>query len=271
MSNNASMKNLDPRTHYVPEKYSALATDFMASTKQNKEYWSSIKTPLPPSNRIAFEELRQITVFVPLIPVAIVFLCIGKIAAVFAFCIALLVMRNLHLKVQRDIDRKWNEWFSRDQGRYAFTQFMCKEFGLLPQDVTLDLVERMCSHFILLMKARKRFEEENVDASKISSQGCRNIVPTLADEKQPASVHRSEGYNNSANQNAYSSFGEDMSLKINPATGLPMVDDCFDVHANTFGTSNMDDMWSSSNGSVFAASNDFFSGGSASFTDDSGL
>ncbi|MYM85246.1 hypothetical protein GTP44_25320 [Duganella sp. FT50W] len=52
---------------------------------------------------------------------------------------------------------------------------------------------------------------------------------------------------------------------------LPMVDDCFDVHGNMLGTSNMDDMWNSSSSNVFAASNDFVGDNSIFFADDTGI
>lgn len=39
-----------------------------------------------------------------------------------------------------------------------------------------------------------------------------------------------------------------LAAQINPATGLPMLDAVSDVHGNTFGTSNMDDLWNSDSG-----------------------
>ncbi|WP_308924627.1 hypothetical protein [Janthinobacterium sp. J1-1] len=61
--------------------------------------------------------------------------------------------------------------------------------------------------------------------------------------------------------------------QINPATGLPMLDPVLDVHGNAFGTSNMDDMWSSDSGvgtldsgySSFSDSGVDFTAGSTGF------
>lgn len=271
MNNEAPMKNLDPRTQYVPEKYSSLAADLMATTKQNKEYWNSVQVALPPSSRIAFEELRQAVVFVPLILVVIVFICIGKIAAAFAFLIALFAMRNLHLNVQRAIERKWNEWLHRDQGRYAFTQFMCKEFNLRPEDVTLDLVHRMCSHFMLLTKARKRSEMEKSGSPRILREGSYDIAPKLMDDKQALGTQWAEKYEPIVNYDWQNTPDDNFFLKVNPMTGLTMMDDCLDIHGNTFGTSNMDDIWNSSSNNVFYVQNDFASSGGDSFIDDVGM
>ncbi|WP_457570844.1 hypothetical protein [Desulfovulcanus sp.] len=55
-----------------------------------------------------------------------------------------------------------------------------------------------------------------------------------------------------------SNTGSDSGFDINPATGLPMMDSCFDIAGNVFGTSSDDDMFSSSFDDPFDPLNDPF-------------
>lgn len=102
------------------------------------------RLPTRPTDRVAFEELRQLAVFLPLVFVALAFIKFSYIVAAVAFLFVLPVMALLNNMLKRAIRAQGMKMRERDGGRFAFTTFMCKEFGLRPQDVTMALVLKMC-------------------------------------------------------------------------------------------------------------------------------
>lgn len=250
----------DPRTEMVHRDYLRLAADLMVTADQDLIYWNTVPVPLRPSNRVAFEELRQLAVFSPLVLVALAFIKFNFIGAALAFLVALPLMNMLHKALARAIYAKGVQARNRDGGRYAFTKFMCSEFGLRPEDVTMKLVLKMCDDFKLWLAAANRVLAADRAAA-------RTVRPAAYGAKAPA-----RGYHNTraaavtaaAATAGVAALAEGVSdLAINPATGLPMMDVMVDIQGNTYGLSNIDDAFNDAH--LMQAVDATFTGGGADF------
>ena len=231
----------DPRTEIVDGTYLRLAADLVTTARQDLTYWNTVPVPTRPTDRVAFEELRQLAVFLPLVFVALAVIKFSYIVAAVAFLFALPVMALLNNMLKRAIRAQGMKMRERDGGRFAFTTFMCKEFGLRPQDVTMALVLKMCRELRLWIatahtiyerdqavdRARQAAEKKHVAPAEAYGQTSRNVAAAVGAGTGLATV--------AATYDAVPS--------INPATGLPMVDGVLDVHGNVFGTSSVDDMF----------------------------
>jgi hypothetical protein len=194
-----------------------------------------------PTDRVVFEELRQLAVFLPLVLVPIAFINFSYIAAAVAFLVALPVMALLNKMLKRAIRTQGMKMRERDGGRFAFTTFMCKEFGLHPQDVTMALVLKMCEDFKLWIAAANRVhqrDEAEAHARKEAAQKAAASAKATGKAWATGAAVAGAGAALSAVAATY-----DAVPTINPATGLPMIDGVLDVHGNVFGTSSVDDMF----------------------------
>lgn len=246
----------DPRTEFVPIRYLELAADVIL-TKQNVSYWNTVPVPGPPSDRLPYEELRQAAVFLPQVLVAIAYMFFGFAGAGVAFVVALPVMKMLHEALHAAIAREGQEWFARDAGRYSFTQFMCKEFDLRPEDVTLPLVYKMCRDLKTWLTVAKRLTIEDALKAEAARKAA-NCFPKREEFAGAGAAAAASGVLTvtiiADPADAIPSEVEIPELQVNPTSGLPMLDGVFDVHGNVFGSSNVDDFWHNTN--------EFYSGGS---------
>lgn len=259
MNKDLPVGHRDPRTEMVPRRYLQLAAE-MVMAQQNLDYWEKVKVPIAPTNRIAYEELRQLAVFLPLVVVAAVYHFAGVLGAGVTFLLVLPMMKRLHKSVQADIVRAGSIWALRDKGRYDFTKFMCQEFDLRPEDITIALILKMSRDFMTWVRAAvqvnresaareeltrrdaagRRWREENSVAGRAAATAliAASSVATHADTDGELHVPMA-------------------GLEVNPATGLPMMDGAVDVHGNIYGTSNVDDLWQNNS--------DFNRGGGSGF------
>lgn len=265
MNKDLPVGHRDPRTEIVPLRYLQLAAE-MVEVQQNINYWNTVAIPVAPSDRIQYEELHQAAVFLPLLPVIVIYLGYGLISAGVALILALPVMSMLHKSVQADIYRARSEWFNRDKGRYSFTQFMCKEFDLRPEDVTLKLVLKMCHDRAIWANAAVAVRQKDAARAEMARAGGEHR--RFSDEQSRKAAVRSATGNYALAAAAAEGGLNDVEdglvndPQFNPATGLLMLDGVVDVHGNTFGTSNVDDMWQNNN--------DFNRGGSGGFDNSGG-
>lgn len=254
----------DPRTEFVPLSYLQLAADLILA-KQNVAYWNSVPVPDAPNSRLACEELRQAAVFLPLVLVAIAYMFFGVVGAGVVFVVALPVMKMMHEALQAAIARKGREWFARDAGRYSFTAFMCKEFDLRPEDVTLPLVYKMCGDLKTWLTIAKRLTTEDAIKTELARKAAACFPKGKVFAAGAGAAAVASGFPTVAIiTDPADAMPSDMGmpeLHINPATGLPMIDGAVDVHGNVFGSSNVDDFWHNTN--------EFYSGGS-DFSDNGG-
>lgn len=235
----------DPRTEMVPVTYLRLAVDLLVTAHHNLEYWNTVPIPSRPTNRVAFEELRQLTVFLPLFLVTLAFVKFGFTGALLAFIVALPLMIYLHKSLARAIVRKGIESRERDSGRYAFTEFMCQEFDLPPEDVTMGLVLKMSADFSTWLETatRLRLRDEAAAYKGPTTQSKKKAVADMALTEHEFNLHRAAGIGAMAAGALTATDEVDaMPLLLNPATGLPMLNDVIDLHGNTFGLTNVDDM-----------------------------
>ncbi|WP_139143390.1 hypothetical protein [Janthinobacterium sp. HH104] len=248
----------DPRTEFVPIRYLQLAADLILA-KQNVAYWNAVPVPEAPNNRLPYEELRQAAVFVPLVLVAIAYMFFGFIGACVVFVVALPLMNMIHNALEEAIARKGREWFFRDAGRYSFTKFMCKEFDLRPEDVTLPLVYKMCGDLKMWLIIAKRLTREDAIKAEAALKAAK-CFPKSQEFAAGAAAVATAFSTVAIIDDPANAMTNDLAipeLQFNPASGLPMLDDVFDVHGNTFGSNNVDDLWQNTN--------DFNSSGSGVF------
>lgn len=251
----------DPRTELVAGSYLRLAADLVTSERQDLKYWDTVPIPTCPTDRVAFEELRQFAVFLPLVFVTLAFFKYGYIGAVVVFFIVLPVMALLNKILTRAICAKGKEMRERDGGRYAFTTFMCREFDLRPQDVTMQLVRKMCQDLKLWVaienliherdkaeeRARKAATKKTLSEAAARGDACDNGV-ARADTWERGAAQSKVWGNGSAFMDSCAALtitdaADDPEMMFNPATGLQIVGGGTDVHGNVYGTSNVDDMF----------------------------
>lgn len=231
----------DPRTEIVDGTYLRLAADLLITARQDLNYWNTVPVPTRPTDRVAFEELRQLAVFLPLVLVALAFIKFSYIGAAVAFLVALPVMALLNRMLKRAIRAQGMKMRERDGGRFAFTTFMCKEFGLRPQDVTMALVLKMCRELRLwIATAHTIYERDQAEERARKAAAKKDAAPANAYGQTQRNVAAAVGAG-AALATAAATY--DSVPAINPATGLPMVDGVLDVHGNVFGTSSVDDLF----------------------------
>ena len=105
--------------------------------------------------------------------------------------------------------------------------------------------QRIADHDEQMACARERRHAVSMPPSK---ERVRSAI--AAQTTRHPSAHTAWGSAGAAATIATVAYDSDHGLatQINPATGLPMLDSVSDVQGNTFGTSNMDDMWNSGSG-----------------------
>lgn len=259
MNKDLPVGHRDPRTEMVPCRYLQLAGE-MVMAQQNLEYWDRVPVPTAPTNRIAYEELRQVAVFLPLVLVVAAYYFAGVISAGVTFLVSLAMMNMLHKSVQADIVRAGSIWALRDKGRYDFTKFMCEEFDLRPEDITIALVLKMSRDFMTWVRAAVQVNRENAAREELARRG--SVGRRWSEENSVAShaaanalvAASSVETGGDADGRLYVPM---TGLEVNPATGLLMTDGAVDVHGNMYGTSNVDDLWQNNN--------DFNRGGGSGF------
>ncbi|QKY02419.1 hypothetical protein G3257_09265 [Janthinobacterium lividum] len=231
----------DPRTEIVDGTYLRLAADLVTTARQDLTYWNTVPVPTRPTDRVAFEELRQLAVFLPLVFVALAFIKFSYIVAAVAFLFVLPVMALLNNMLKRAILAQGMKMRERDGGRFAFTTFMCKEFGLRPQDVTMALVLKMCRDLRLWTATAHTIYERDqaVDRARQAAEK-KHVASAVAYGQTPRNVAAAVGAG--AGLATVAATYEAVPA-INPTTGLPMVDGVLDVQGNVFGTSSVDDMF----------------------------
>lgn len=251
----------DPRIQIVAGSYLRLAADLVISARQDLKYWDTVSVPTCPTDRVPFEELRQLAVFLPLVFVALAFLKYGYVGAVIVFVIVLPVMALLNKMLTLAICAKGKAMRELDGGRYAFTTFMCQEFDLCPQDVTMPLVLKMCEDLKLwvaienLIHQRDKAEERVRKAAATKAFAMTAARGDACDKGvargeawDSGAVQRKTWVNGAAVVGSYATLVSTVAadaavVMFNPATGLQMADGGTDMHGNVFGTSNVDDMF----------------------------
>lgn len=241
MNKNTPLGRRDPRTEVVDVKYLRLAADVLVNN-QDFQYWKTVRVPKRPSDRLPFEELFQLAVFSPLAAVPLAFTTFGLAGAAVATAVALPVMALFNRFLKSAVTARGIATRKRDAGRYAFTKFMCSEFGLRPQDVTLGLVVKMGEDF-------KRWIADAQSANQVRDR----FVELLRTETAPAPAAATtvSGRNTympavpATTGTAATSTATGMAL--NPATGLPLIAGMMvDVQGNPVGMSNTDELFSPS-------------------------
>jgi len=249
MNPNLPIGHRDPRTEIVSGTYLRLAADLIASVRQDLDYWNNVRVPHPPADRVPHEGWRRIAVFLPLALVALAFFRFHLAGALIAFAAILPAMNSLDKSLRRAVLVQREAWRDRDRGRYAFTQFMCKEFGLRPEDVTMNLVLKMCRDFKLWLEAAKRVREADEAAER-----ARRPAPVRSSngggydhgDDAPRTRHATGAAAFAASSAAMAAaaappaYDAMPAMQINPVTGLPMMDDVVDIHGNMYGTDSMD-------------------------------
>jgi len=250
MNTSLPVGHRDPRTEIVPGEYLYLAAQLIGNTKQDLDYWNTVKIPRAPSDRLPYEELRQFTVFLPLLLVAFAYDQFQFAGATLAFVCALPMMRALHNSMRRAILLKRHAWHHQDGGRYAFTLFLCKEFDLKPEDVTMNLVLKMCEDFKRWMAVATRLRLQAEEAERARRFAAPTREPSLIHaEDDETSTFRAASAAAVITSIATEQVRDTDALwSFNPATGLPMMMNSFvDVHGNAFGTDSIESMFNADN------------------------
>lgn len=239
----ATVQRRDPLKEVVSTDLLMLAGDLLYRRNQDRDYWAKVPVPQVPSDRVAFEELRQLAVFAPLALVALVYYASssGPLATMVFLLVAPLMYLMNHL-LREAIRKEGERQLARDGGRYAFTQYLCQRLGLQPQEVTLQVVGKMCHDLTQYVER----EAPRIRAANLARVQARERN-TYAGRRAAAQAAAAAGTFLVASGVADAVAGDALAgmppgVQFNPATGLPMLNDLVDIHSNVLGTSNMDDM-----------------------------
>lgn len=265
----ATVKRRDPMKEVVDLDLLQLSIHLLNARNQDWAYWANTPVPVRPGDRVAFEELRQLAVFLPLAFVALTFVATGNtLLTVTAFAVlAFPMMLALNKHLVDAIDQERAAQLRRDGGRYAFTHYLCERLGLQPQEVTRELVGKMNEDMKAIAALNAPLIKARQDAERQARELARGNVPRAPYRNTrrgdvrgaggfgrgfaPAAAAGAAGYAMGA---VDPTTGEIPMHLVNPANGLPMMDSLVDVHGNVYGTTVVDD-------SVSAAADDDFSYG----------
>lgn len=258
-------RKLDPRKDQVSFEHLELAADLVRSAGKNLNvaYWEEVPVPLQMDDRIPFEGMRRLAVFLPLVAVVLALLYSTKLAALATFALVFPLMVWMDKKLDREVYETYVKNLRFDSGRYAFTRELCREYDLKPQDVTLKLVRKMCADYLRVQQERKDGELAAAHARIAAREAEREAFlngrrkgrrrQTVDTNDNTTSGHLAAGaalvgaaavggaaYAADTRDFQDQTFGHE-GLEINPANGLPMVG-AVDIHGNAYGTTSVDDM-----------------------------
>lgn len=213
-----------------------------------------------------FATVRRVMWFFPTLVAAIVLANFSLMAAVSSFFVCAIVMLIAHVEVvERIVSRLRKKALERDGGRDALSVRISEEYDLNPGNVTLGLVHALMRTYnrglklkvreVCLDLERKAAEQAASRATGASGGASRpafgadecidgEIMP-FSNAKKMAAFCSAEIACPSPTTSGMAALDHDLDIssKINPATGLPMLDGVFDVSGNVYGMSN-DDIWS---------------------------
>lgn len=242
MYTNPNLAHHDPRKEIVDRVYLCLASNLIFHAQQNENYWASVPVPLRPTNRVDYQELRQIAVFLPMILVVLAFNHFHSTGAIIAFLTILPLMKLQHDLLTSAIAVQVVAWHRRDCGRYAFTVFMSEKFGLLPEEVTMPLVLKMCRDLVLVVDAADRVVIQKTEAGT-NTHIVSPIKTSAGDQVVPANGGR-HTIRSDVSEVARSNVHAGLTIpNINPITGLPMINSGIDVQGNIYGTNSCNDVF----------------------------
>lgn len=242
MNTTSSYIEYDPRLEIVPIAYLSLAANLLSSKRQDLEYWATVPIPCPPTDRVDFEEVRQIAVFLPLVLVALVFDGFHFTGAAVTFLLVLPLMKMQHDSLIFASAERSAAWHRRDCGRHAFTIFMGQRFRLLPEEVTMLLVLKMCHDLKQCIEATDGVTAHN-KVTKLNSGRAESIEQVDGYDHAVMNGGRHTIFSNPPHAVRASQNPASTLPTVNPVTGLPMITETIDVHGNVYGTSSVDDLF----------------------------
>ncbi|VVE76991.1 hypothetical protein PCA31118_05351 [Pandoraea captiosa] len=253
----------DPLKTLVEFDLLSMAMD-LKRLKQNEEYWRKERVPKRPDGALPGEVVLQLAVFV--VPIAVYILAgmrFGFLRALFGLPLYYGVFHLLERALDNAIIRKRKKEEDLDRGRYAFTKILGDRLGMPPDEVTLDVVEKMTCDFCLHTLYGRNMPSEKKDAIMRKALMIPNlserltfIVTALEDTRQFAPPRKPfDGRGNggwamvatgtagsapAAASNDVYYPAPPVPAPLNYATGLPMSDNgIWDVAGNVYGHGEM--------------------------------
>ncbi len=255
---------LDPMRNVMPLELLSVA-DWLVRADQNERYWRAIPKPKRPVGQVKYERSRQAATFaVPALVLGLAALVYGSIGVLYAVPVAGVVAFGLDKWLATDIAAKLVRDNDIDRGRYLAVKFLSEQMGMLPEEVTLDMVRKMAQDYPAEAAKANQAQAEaaaRYDAAvklAIAPRGgkggtyTRGVatgvaaaglgVAAYAADTQPAAytadpvttVDEVQAFEAAVEQDfgGFNVFGD-----VNPANGVPMIQGTpIDVQGNTFGT-----------------------------------
>lgn len=259
---------VDPLKMVVAYDLLRMAAD-MHRLKQNREYWESTAVPTRPNGRLTHESLRQAGVFAaPVAAYLVAAQFFGYGHALFGLPLYYGVFHLLERALTKTILKKREEEQDLDRGRYAFTKILGERLGLKPEEVTLEVVEKMVCDYGLHTIYGRNMPTEKKDAIMRRAYEIKDLKARLdyillcfeqTKEFAPAvpktdsrkggkggsgagrsTSAAAAGSNSQADDDYYE--GQKAYSQVNPTTGLPMANSAVDVGGNTYGQGNFGEL-----------------------------
>jgi len=229
-----------------------LCADLFIRRQQKADYWKSVPIPLDPNRATPYEGLLRTAVFVPLALVLVAWTYLGiKMALATFLALALPLMVVLHNTVRRAVRTHLSAAAEVDQGRYAAVLYLSEKLGLSPEEITLEFVnEQAVVYAKLWLKVNADHKAERAARAATAAAAAKVPISRAGHGTGSGTGRFTAGVASAAAGAAVGTVMEFPAIDIsapstpqfNPANGLPMMDDVFDVHGNTTGTTNVDDM-----------------------------
>lgn len=222
-----------------------LAADLVLSKSQNLDYWRTVPVPLDPNREMPGEPALRAAVFAPLALVAAALVFLNVKAAMWTFLAAFPVMVLLHRAITGMVSRHLHAAAQLDAGRFAAVDYLAKKTGLAPKDITWAFINEL---FLIYAKAWMKINDEHkatqaakrkAEAEAAAERGRRRPARTSSGYVVASAAAVAAG---GVAYTAADSVDAPQGMKFNPANGLPMMDDVFDIHGNTTGTTDVDDL-----------------------------
>lgn len=213
---------------------------------QNVAYWTNVRVPLRPLGVVRFEVARQVATFaVPLAGLGWAYMHYALGGLVLGVPVAWFIGYLLDQELRHAINSRCRLDERIDAGRYRAVNWLSKQMGMRPEDITLDVIAKMDRDYIIvkgLLDEMHSKHDADVQAAKAASRRRRSLRDTVESDHSTMSTtrcgntdtvyaDRDDDYNWTGGYNHMPSY--------NPASGLPMVGNTFvDVGGNAYGTDN---------------------------------
>lgn len=253
MEKDKTVARRDPLREVVDYEDLVIARDLIARG-QNVVYWLRYPKPAAPLGHIRYEGTRQIATFLlPLLLMAAGVLAWGWATLWITTPLGLALGYAMDRRLQADIRKTRARDEAIDCGRYRAVQILSAHLGIPPEEITLEMVQKMaidCVKFEKFVAQRRKEREDAENQANIARAGRQDAARSWAQRGGRTAGAAAAGVAAGSIASHADADGviPDYALEqniipaVNPVSGLPMMNGPFgvDIHGNAYGTNGFD-------------------------------